>query len=100
MHAHTHKVHHEAVSEVHNVNYTGPLSKLCPPSPRRPGFMVTHSESQSLYLGGGVDSAVTGPSVKTKAEWPPCECTWQAHLAEIQSDSGVSMGGDSLISFN
>lgn len=48
-HARTHKVHHEALSEVHIVSYTGPLSKLRP----SPEFMVTHSESQSLYLGGG-----------------------------------------------
>lgn len=42
----------------------------------RSGFMVTHSESVTVFGGG----AVTGASVKTKAEWPPCECTWRAPL--------------------
>lgn len=87
---HTHKVHREMV------NYAGPLSEFGPPYA---GFMVTHSESQSLQTlcsGGGVGSAVTSASVKTKTGWPPCECTRQDELAEIQNDSGVSMGGDSL----
>lgn len=64
-HTHTHNVHHETVSEVHIMSYTGPLSKLCLPVQ---GLWVTHCESQSQYLGGGEGPAVTGASVKGKAQ--------------------------------
>lgn len=62
--------------------------------------MVAHNDSQPLYLESGIGSAVTGAISNTKTEWPPCESTLQTHLAEIWSDSGVVVGGDSVITFN
>lgn len=62
--------------------------------------MVVHNESHGLYLESGLGSAVSGAGSETKTEWPPCECTLQTHLAEIWSDSGVGMEGDSVITFN